>query len=195
MHAYEQLEEKVLIERMANDDQFAFSVIVKRYWNIIYSQSLAYVKSTYEAQDIVQEVFLKIWVKRKSLPLVDKFDAYVFVIARNHIISSFRKKLAQSTKQLNELELEECSVNPHNRLTAKELGKIVQQGIDLLPPQQKTAFLLSREEEMSYDAIAESMGLSRETVKKHIGRALNSLRTYVRNHTGLTLPLVLLHFL
>ncbi len=65
---------------------------VERKWNNIFLQALTYVKVTAQAQDIVQEVFLKIWQNRNKLPIVEDFNSYLFIIARNHIISALRKR-------------------------------------------------------------------------------------------------------
>ena len=188
-------DEKALLQFISQDDEKAFAVIVRQYWNSIYSQALAYVKSTQEAQDIVQDVFLKVWEKRKSLPNVERFDSFLFIIARNHIISSFRKKLAMPLQEISDNRFIENSNHPDSQLASKELNALIEKGIDLLPPQQKNAFLLSRQESLSYEAIAQAMGISKETVKKHIGRALNFLRTYISNYSDLTLPLALLYIL
>lgn len=128
MRRYEPYEERKLRQSIAQGDPHAFSELVNRYWNNIYSQALVYVKSTHVAKDIVQDIFLKVWEKRNTLPDIERIDAFLFIMARNQIISSFRKKIA-------------------------------------LPTQQKTAFLLSREEGLTYEAVAVQMGLSRETVK------------------------------
>jgi RNA polymerase sigma factor (sigma-70 family) len=66
---------------------------LRKYGNNLCSQALTYTKSSEIAQDIVQYVFLKIWTKRKDLPDIERFDNYLFIMARNRIISVMRKKL------------------------------------------------------------------------------------------------------
>jgi RNA polymerase sigma-70 factor (family 1) len=183
-------EEKVLLQQIANGDEKAFAVLVERKWNNIYSQALTYIKSTHYAQDIVQEVFLKIWQKRTELPKVDRFDSYLFIIARNHIISELRKKM-NSTQGLDSLDFVEENFDPANTLSQKNLHALIAKAIELLPQQQKTAYLLSRDEGLSHEEIARQMQLSKETAKKHICRALNFLRTYLRTHSDITITLVM----
>lgn len=194
MSRSEQYEERALLQTIAQGDPQAFSVLVSRYWNIIYSQALVYVKSSQAAQDIVQDVFMKIWEKRQALPEIERFDAFLFIIARNHIISGFRKKIALPLPEAIEENVPEESSYPDDVLACKELQEVIASGIELLPSQQRTAFLLSREEGLTYDAVAIQMGLSRETVKKHIGKALQFLRQYVRAHADITY-ILLLYFL
>ena len=189
-----QYDERKLLQSIAQGDPHAFSELVARYWNNIYSQALVYLKSTHAAQDIVQDVFLKVWEKRHTLPDIERFDAFLFIIVRNQIISSFRKKIAHPLSHSIEEAIPEDNAYPDDVLACKELQGVIATGIELLPSQQKTAFLLSREEGLTYDAVAIQMGLSRETVKKHIGRALNFLRQYVQAHADISLTLLLYFF-
>lgn len=185
-------DERLLLERVAAGDEKAFAVVVARYWNNIYGQALSYVKSTHQAQDIVQEVFVKIWEKRQTLSRVERFDSFLFIIARNHIISELRKKIALPLeKDMLDIAGEERAL-PDKQLSLKQLQEHLATAITRLPPQQKAAYLLSREENLSFEDIARRMGLSRETIKKHICRALNSIRVYVRAHSDITLPILFL---
>jgi len=177
-------EEKVLLQQIAAGDEKAFAVLVERKWNNIYSQALTYIKSTHYAQDVVQEVFLKIWQKRKELPKVERFDSFLFIIARNHIVSELRKRI-NSSLTLDNLDFVEENFVPDKTLSQKNLHQVLSQAINLLPQQQKTAYLLSRDEGLSHEQIARQMQLSKETAKKHICRALNFLRTYVRANADL----------
>ena len=86
------MDERLLLQQIAEGSENAFAVLVAQKWNNIYWQALSYVKSSYKAQDIVQDVFLKIWQERHKLPGVDRFDSFLFIIARNHIVSALRKK-------------------------------------------------------------------------------------------------------
>ncbi len=182
-------DERLLLHQISEGDEKAFAIIVSRYWNNIYAQALTYVKSSHNAQDIVQEVFIKIWEKRQTLTSIERFDSFLFIISRNHIISELRKKLMNPLDpDLVDTYKEEGGV-PDKVLSFKQMQQHLKTAIDLLPQQQRTAFLLSREAGLSYEAIAAQMDLSRETVKKHIGRALNFLRTYVRIHADVNLTL------
>lgn len=196
MHETDTNNEKHLLQLIAtNDDEKAFATLVSRYWNNIYAQAITYLKNSHQAQDVVQEVFLKIWEKRSMLPDVERFDSFLFIIARNRIISELRKKL---TLPLNDNLAEESTDNttlPDKSLSFKILQEHLKAAVDLLPPQQKMAYLLSREEGLSYEAIAVKMNLSKETVKKHIGRALNFLRTYIRTHSDIAHFIVVLSLL
>jgi RNA polymerase sigma-70 factor (family 1) len=179
------LDEKLLLQQIAEGSEKAFAVLVERKWNNIYWQALTYVKSTHAAQDIVQEVFLKIWQTRNKLPEVERFDAWLFIIARNHIISALRKK-TDSPLSADEFDVEETNYRPDTALMQKNLATLVARAIELLPPQQKKAYQLSRDNGLSHEQIAELMQISKEAVKKHICRALNFLRAYISAHADIT---------
>lgn len=186
--------EKILLRQIAENDEKAFALIIDGYWNNIFSQALAYLKSKDHAQDIVQDVFLKVWEKRSTLPAIERFDSFLFILARNQIISELRKKLASP---INDFIIENCrelAYSPDEELSAKQFQELINRSIDLLPPQQKTAFLLSRNEGLTYEEIAVKMQLSRETVKKHIFRALNFLRTQLKTHAEMLASIFFIHF-
>jgi RNA polymerase sigma-70 factor (family 1) len=185
------LDEKLLLQQIAEGSEQAFAVLVERKWNNIYMQALTYVKSTHQAQDIVQEVFIKIWQSRKQLPTVERFDSFLFIIARNHIVSELRKKTILPLHD-DVLDIEEKNYLPDKALSQKNLAALIARAIELLPQQQKKAYLLSRDVGLSHEEIAENMQVSKEAAKKHICRALNFLRTYIRAHSDITTLLLML---
>jgi RNA polymerase sigma-70 factor (family 1) len=179
------LDEKHLLQQVAEGSEKAFAVLVERKWNNIYWQALTYVKSTHEAQDIVQEVFVKVWQARNKLLQIERFDSWLFIIARNHIISALRKKM-DSPLSADEFDIEETNYRPDTALSHKNLATLIARAIELLPPQQKKAYQLSRDKGLSHEKIAELMQISKEAAKKHICRALNFLRAYLRAHSDIT---------
>lgn len=185
------MDEKLLLQQIADGSEKAFALLLEQKWNNIYWQALTYVRSSSQAQDIVQDVFLKIWQKRKQLPDVEQFDSFLFIIARNHIISTLRKKTAYPLGY-DALEVEEKYYLPDKALSRKNLAELISRAIDLLPQQQRTAYLLSRDQGLSHEEIAKNMQVSKEAAKKNICRALNFLRTYISAHADVTilLPMV-----
>jgi RNA polymerase sigma-70 factor (ECF subfamily) len=178
------LDEKLLLTQIAEGNEKAFAVLVERTWNNIYLQALTYLKSTQAAQDMVQDVFIKIWQNRKKLPDIESFDSFLFIIARNQIISALRKKTLLPLGT-DDLEIEEKNYLPDKALSQKDLAALIARGIDLLPQQQKKAYLLSRDQGLSHEEIAATMQVSKEAAKKNICRALNFLRTYLKTHSDI----------
>ena len=85
------VDERALLLRIAGGDKVAFKRMYDHYWDDLYALALPFLKSTEAAQDTVQEVFLKVWVRRASLPAIEDFHAYIFVMLRNEMIGALRK--------------------------------------------------------------------------------------------------------
>lgn len=150
--------------------------------------ALLYIKSPQAAQDIVQDVFLKIWIQKENLLLIREFKPYLFVTARNIIISSLRNKVFH--EYLNDDEQQEESILlPERKLLFKESVRLLREAVGMLPQQQQMAYKLSREG-MSYEEIAQQMGISRLTVRNHISKALDYLRKCLTDNS--VHPIVLL---
>ena len=180
--------ENELAARLAAGDEGAFVQLYHTYGNKIYSLALMYLKSVELAKDAVQEVFLKLWVRREKMGKVENLEAFVFIVGRNHIIDQLKGKLANPRMHETALDyLPDDLLLPHHRVDLKQLQKNIAEAIEKLPPQQKNIFRLSREEGLSHEQIAQRLGIGKETVKNHMVRALNTLRTWLHQTKALIL--------
>jgi RNA polymerase sigma-70 factor (family 1) len=175
--------EKELLIQISEGDQTAFGHLFEWYYGKIYSASIRYLKVHELAEDIVQTSFLKIWDKRDTLKNVERFDDYLFRIARNEMTSHFRKNIIHEKHRKRIVELfEEESGTPEDLLIVKQKRALIADLINSLPPQQKQAYRLSRDKGMNYEQIAEEMKLSVNTIKVHISLALKTLRAFFAQH-------------
>jgi RNA polymerase sigma-70 factor (family 1) len=180
---YSSYDQQQLLKQIANGDQVAFEQFYNIHWNRIYSLALTYLKSSVQAQDVVQEVFLKIWVKRQNLSHVENPASYVYIMGRNEIINALKKKI--SLDWLTEEQAELIPDNfmlPHEEIDLKQLQQNIGRAIDNLPDRQKLIFKLSREQGLNHEQIAARLGIEKSTVKNHIVRALNTLRSNLELH-------------
>jgi RNA polymerase sigma-70 factor (family 1) len=171
-----------LIERLQKGDIDAFDSIYGIYSGKLFAFGLKYLRSTDEAEELVQSVFLKVWENYKNLKKELSFKSYLFTIAYNDICKLFRKRNYQQ-KFINDTLHE----NPHSSFEIEEgihyqsaldqVHKIV----DKLPERQKTIFLKSREEGKSTKEIAKEVGLSIGTVDNYISESLRFIRSRLRN--------------
>ena len=175
-----------LISQVAAGDETAFRRLFHIYWDNIYSVAFTFLKSQVVAEEIVQDIFLKIWLKRAQLPAVENFDNYLFIIARNHIYNELRRKTGNRM-----VEEEENSSSPEQQLLLKETGRLIDEAVRQLPRQQRTVYELSRNGGLDHASIASHMGVSRLTVKSHMTKALHSIRTYLSRHNILPLEILL----
>ncbi len=171
--------EKELLRQLAGGSKEAFSKIFNHYRGKIYSVGLNYLKSAALAEEIVQDVFLKLWLKRSELLSVERLDAYLFIMSRNIIFDRI-KKLAYQTEAEKKLSQDEPFIDDTEHLVREhECKQFVQEAIDMLPPQQKRVYQLAKVENLSHEQIAEQMQLSRLTVKAHMAKALQFIRKYL----------------
>jgi len=179
-----------LVRRLQAGDVEAFDLIYKKYSGKLYSFGLKYLRSTAEAEELVQSVFLKIWENHKHIDKEFSFKSYLFTIAYNDICKLFRKR-----NYLQKFISDTIAENPQFSFEIEEgidyqsILERIQQIVDKLPERQKTIFLKSRQEGKSTKEIAEEIGLSPGTVDNYISESLKFIRS--RLHNG-NLPVLLL---
>jgi RNA polymerase sigma-70 factor (family 1) len=177
--------EKELIRLLAGDDETAFRELFERYSDHIYGVALAYTKSPDSAEEIVQDVFVKIWMNRSKLLQVERFNDYLFIVARNYILNYLRnnKKNKQFTTLLSE-HFGGYTVTPEDEFLVKESQKLIEQAVAALPPQQQLVYQLRRKQELSLEEIAGELHISRNTARNHLNQALKQIKEYLRIHSG-----------
>jgi RNA polymerase sigma-70 factor (ECF subfamily) len=183
------LDEQALLEQLAAGSEQALRHIMDRYWFKLYRYALTLVHSPQHAQEIVQDVFIKIWRKRELLPEINNLDNYLFITGRNQVISAMRSRLQATTPDTLET-LVETALPPDRSAEYRDLDRLLNRAIDQLPPQQKRVITMSRLEGKSHELIAQEIGISRETVKKHVMAGLTSIRTYLYVQGGEVLLLL-----
>lgn len=186
-------DEKELLAHIADGDQQAFAVIFNKYWPTVYSAALVIAKSPSLAEDISQEVFTKLWETKEKARDIENVKAFLFIAARNLIINRLSRQKVEDAYRAYQLHHSaEISHGGHD-LDYQQLEQRLRSAIRQLPSRQQRAFLLSREQGLTYEQIAEQMQISRDTVKEHIVKALASLRKSLHEHDALLL-LILLEF-
>ncbi|QGY47170.1 RNA polymerase sigma-70 factor [Maribellus comscasis] len=177
--------DKELLRNIKNGDQVAFYNIYERYCKKLYGFVLSYIKIEADAEEIVQEVFVKIWENRNKLVAYSSFDSFLFTIAYNATISLLRKRI-NSKKFLEHLhKLNHIRNAPDlvDELEYKELHDKLKVLLDELTPRQREIFKLSREEGLSQDEIAKKLDISLNTVKKHMVNTLAILRANFKDNS------------
>lgn len=174
--------ERELLLRTAEGDEAAFAQLYK-YWQPAVATFIFRISRSKEVTaEIVQDVFLKIWMTRETLADVNNFKSYLFIISRNHAINAFKKHLREN-KELNAWLLikgqDERSVMPGIQSSEKSL---IDEAIDQLSPRQKEIYLMHRHERLSYKEIAQKLGIGRESVKTHLQLAVKAITAYLKAH-------------
>lgn len=165
-----------LSKLMSSGDEKAFRKLYDLYYDKIFAVSLSFTKSQVISEEIVQDVFLKIWLKREVFSGVHDFEAYLFITARNHILNCLRSRMKEVVFLDYLHSYFVVSEDVTSTLHTKEIHKFIAEARELLPPQQRRVFELSRYEGLNYQAIAEKLDISTLTVKSHMTKALNFIR-------------------
>ena len=146
---------------MSSGDEKAFRKLYDLYYDKIFAVSLSFTKSQVISEEIVQDVFLKIWLKREVFSGVHDFEAYLFITARNHILNCLRSRMKEVVFLDYLHSYFVVSEDVTSILHTKEIHKFIAEARELLPPQQRRVFELSRYEGLNYQAIAEKLGITK----------------------------------
>jgi RNA polymerase sigma-70 factor (ECF subfamily) len=177
---------KILLLKVAEGDENAFGQLFKIYYNLLGEFIMRITESEPLTQEIVQDVFLKIWINRRSLAEINSFKAYLLVVARNHAFNCLKQIAREKSRKKEWVNtvLHHASNNVDDT-SAIDAGNLIDEAVELLPPRQKKVYILSRIDGLKQEEIAMEMNISLETVKKHIVLALRFLKNYLRTHIGL----------
>ena len=170
------MEENVLILLLKQSNQEAFTTLYKKYWKQVYNFSRLYLTSQSVAEEVVQEVFIKVWESRDCMREGDNFKGLLFIITRNLIFNMHRKNLNEDFYKMTVLSAMESSYDIEEEIDAKNLSEYIDLLIADLPPRRREIFNLSRKENKSYKEISQLLGVSEKTVENQIGEALKFLR-------------------
>lgn len=177
-----------VIEDFIRGDAIAFAEIYNLYKDKVFAFAYSLTKSRETAEEVVQEVFIRLWEKKDQIRLQSAFMPYVKAITYNYVMDFFRRaKHDQRLQQQIMNRVEEIQASGDELVLNRELEVIYRQAIEALPPQQQRAYLLSREEHLSYEEIAAILGISRNTVRNHLSDALKNIRRHVSGNTDLAI--------
>lgn len=181
-----------LVHLLIQNDEAAFSELYIRYKDKLYYFCLNLLKSAEEANDIVQEIFIRIWESRCFINPDLSLSAFLYTMARNRILNYFRdmdidvkvKSILMQTKPTEENIIE-------SDLIYTEYQKILKEAIETLPPQRRKIFNMSRKENMTHKEIAVELHISVNTVQEHISESLRFIKDYFMKHADISLSLLL----
>jgi len=181
------IEEKKLLDRLKADDRSALRDMFKHHYSMVCQAIFRFVRDESTAEDLAQEVFLRFWEKRHSIDVASSLPAYLRRMAVNEGLGYLRKMKRWDQDGLEPgLEAgDERSGEEH--FLQGELEDNITSAINGLPPRCRAVFQLSRFEELTYQEIADQMGISVKTVEHQMGKALKVLRERLRHYLHLLL--------
>ncbi len=169
--------ESELIRRISSDDKFAFEILFKKYYADLVRFSFHMTKSIEVSEDIVQDVFIKVWEGRKNLDPKRSIKIYLYRAVKNQTLNYLKHlKFESFSGIVEDFENVSDESNPEMDLYYSELEKIVQEAIQHLPERCRLIFLLHRQNGLTYSEIAQILGLSIKTIEAQMGHALKVLK-------------------
>ncbi|WP_300600912.1 RNA polymerase sigma-70 factor [Niabella sp.] len=185
--------ENELLLRISHGDQDAFKAVYDRFHEQVYTFSLWYLKSETEAEEVVQEVFLKLWQLGAGCANIEHLAAFLRTLTRNRSLDILRSRARKhradtalaANRQVTHNDTEE-------QVLLNDAKKILEEAINLLPEQQKRVYRLCGQQGLKNDEVAKQLNLSPLTVRTHMKLALRSLRAHLVKHTDAVMILLLL---
>ncbi len=172
------MKEKQIIKSLKEGDREAFSMLYKQYWEKVYHFCELYLNNREVAEDVVQEVFIKVWESREFIREDDNFKGLLFIVTRNLIFNQHRKNLNEDFYKMTVLSAMRNSSydDLEEEIAAYNLGEYIDRLIEELPERRRIIFNLSRKEHKSYKEIASQLHISQKTVENQVGEALKFLK-------------------
>lgn len=175
--------EREILLFTSQGDEKAFAQLFHHYRDRIYSVAFKLTGSEHIAEETVQDVFLKVWIKREGLTAISDFNAWLFIVARNTIYSQLRTQ----SRKADEIR------QPYTALTSsvdeafeeKELASLLHEAVERLPLQQRAVYRLTKDQGLSNQQVAKKLKIAPETVKKHLQYAMRRIRAYILTRLGI----------
>lgn len=169
-------DEQLWLDQFRAGDEAALHSIFRKYYAYLFHIARQMVRDTDTAKDMVQEVFVRIWQKHETLHVTATLKGYLQRAVVNQCISYLRSKRAFDSDEVLIATPDHIAVDAYQQVEFDSLEGVVRAAIDQLPQQCALIFRLSRFNELSYQEIADQLGIAPKTVENQIGKALKILR-------------------
>ncbi|MFD1257869.1 RNA polymerase sigma factor [Mucilaginibacter terrae] len=183
---------QLLINQLQQSSQLAFTQLYDLYSRQLYRNILRLVRDDDIAQELLQDLFLKIWEKRHSINAESSFKSYLYKIAENLVYGHFRKITAD--KRLKErliMSSTAFDTFAEETIITKENNELLKNAIESLPPQRRQVYTLCKLEGKSYEEVSLEMGIATSTVRNQIVQANKALREYLKLNDDLLIALII----
>ena len=170
-------DERELLLLLAKGDELAFTEIYNRYWNKLFSVASLKLNNPFEAEELVQDIFLDLWRRRKELEITNCVSAYLATAVKYKVINMLAKRNHHSCySEHEEKNSTNTDYSTEQWLSFQELKGRLGKLVTALPEKCRLVFQLSRDAGLSQKAIASELGIAEKTVESHLSKAIQTLR-------------------
>jgi RNA polymerase sigma-70 factor (ECF subfamily) len=173
-----------LFEKIKEGEVDSFTVLFDRYYQSLCNFAFLYLKSKEQAEEVVSDVFTKIWQKRSEIIIRESLKSYLFKSTRNATVSYFRSQKQLINSEPDELDKKDL-ITPESILLKKEFEENVQKILGELPKRAGLVFRMKRIDGLKYKEIAEILDISEKTVENHITKAIKQIKLMLEQDPGL----------
>lgn len=185
--------DQLLIQKIQNGNSEAFAVVYERYADRVYSLALSFLKDEGWSEDLLQEVFWKLWERRERLDTQENLWTYLFVLTKHRALNKIREiKNARMKMDQLLLKSESLGLTNHISIGQKELVACIERAKGLMSQQQQLVFELCKMEGLTYSEAGERLNIAPNTVKNHMVQSLKVLRNYLHKCGYITFLLLFL---
>jgi len=182
-------DDKELYLKLRDGDERAFQALFRKYYRAMCHFANQFLADSDIAEEIVQEMFVKIWEKRSVLNIETSVKHYLFRSVRNHCLNQIQHEKIKKQYASKVLESASQEFNPDDYFLEVDLVQRIEKSIESLPPKRREIFRLSRERGMKYKEIADALDISVKTVEAQMGLALKHLREELKDFSNYLITL------
>lgn len=185
-------QEKIQLKKLLDGDEKAFDYFYDHYSLAVYRKLLKMIKIEFVAEEILQNVFIKLWEKRHLIDPEKGLKCYLYQIAQN-MAYDFYRHLAREDRLKAEIRysLSDITDDAAGTLLLKESQQLLEKAIEQLPEQQKIVFRLCKQEGKTYDEVSKMLGISKSTINGHVVRATRKIKAIMFNSHHISYSVIL----
>ncbi|CAN5486516.1 RNA polymerase sigma-70 factor [soil metagenome] len=188
-----ELNDTILVQKIRDGSDKAFRELYDRYHVQMFFIAKKYLKDSCLAEDVVQDIFVKVWVKRHTLNDIKSVKGYLFTMVRNHVLNMIRDRKSERVSISGVAEKKLPNQNLiEDELQYKEYQNILNKGIDELSDRKREVFELRTVKGLTNSEVAEILQIHIRTVKTHYYTSSKFIRAYLKNHAGILITLIAL---
>lgn len=182
-----------LIILLQNDNREAFDMLYRKYWKPLFNSAYKRLENKEAAEEVVQELFINLWIKRNQLEITQSFLAYLQSALKNRVLNYLRHEHTYTKhKKLMALKSTESANLVDEKIAHSDLQKTIEKCLSAMPDKYRTAYLLNRHNQLSVKEIAQYLNTPESTIEKRLINALKLLKDSLKNHTITLIGLLLL---
>ncbi|MNJ96330.1 putative RNA polymerase sigma factor FecI [compost metagenome] len=179
----EATEENTILNSLSQGDELSFFILYERYSHALFSTVFRMVKDKQVSEEIVQDVFLKVWQKRSTIDPNRSFKSWIFTIAKNDVISWYRKLAKETALQENLYQhFEQLYVLEKEGDIQEKQAALLDRALNSLSERRKEIFVLCKIEQKSYEEVAQKLNISVSTVSNAMVKSNQHIRQFVQDH-------------